>query len=41
MSVKGPGNNFDLNPKWGKPFLFENISWDVYIAHPFPQKKTI
>jgi hypothetical protein len=35
QSVKGPGNIFDINPKWQRtlPF-FGNFSWDIYRVAP-------
>jgi len=30
-SVKGPGNSFDLNPKWERTLpSFDNFSWDMH-----------
>jgi len=30
-SVKGPGNTFDLSPKWERNLpSFSNYSWDIY-----------
>jgi hypothetical protein len=36
LSVKGPGNTFDLNPKWSRtlPSLIY-FSWDIY-RDPLP-----
>jgi hypothetical protein len=32
-SVKGPGNTFDINPKWERTLpSFGNFSWDIYRA---------
>jgi len=35
QSVKGPGNTFDLNPKWERTLpSFGNFSWDIYRVPP-------
>jgi hypothetical protein len=37
-SVKGPGNTFDISPKWERTLSsFDNFSWDIYRVPP--QKK--
>jgi hypothetical protein len=38
-SVNGPGNTFDLNPKWARtlPSLIY-FSWDIYIETPLHTK---
>jgi hypothetical protein len=34
-TVKGPGNTFDLYPKWERPLpSVGNLSWDIYRVHP-------
>jgi hypothetical protein len=40
-SVKGPGNTFDLNPKWARtlPYLIY-FSWDIH-REPPPKKNQI
>jgi hypothetical protein len=41
-SVKGPGNTFDINPKWSRtlPFLIY-FSWDIYRDPPSIKKNQI
>jgi hypothetical protein len=41
-SVKGPGNTFDLNPKWERtlPSLIY-FSWDIYREPPLHKKNQI
>jgi hypothetical protein len=41
-SVKGPGNTFDLNPKWSRtlPSLIY-FSWDIYRDPLFIKKNQI
>jgi hypothetical protein len=35
MSVKGPGNTFDLNPKWERTLpTFGNFSYDINSVPP-------
>ena len=37
-SVKGPGNTFDINPKWERTLpSVDNFRWDIY--SPPPKKK--
>jgi hypothetical protein len=41
QSVIGPGNTFDLNPKWSRtlpPLIY--FSWDIYRDPPFHKKKS-
>jgi hypothetical protein len=40
-SVKGPGNTFDLKPKWQRTLqFFGNCLWDVYrVPPPYPNIK--
>ena len=39
-SVKGPGNTFDLNPKWERTLpSFGNFLWDTYSPPPKKQSK--
>jgi hypothetical protein len=40
-SVKGPGNTFDLNPKWSRtlPSLIY-VSWDIYRDLPSIKKNS-
>jgi hypothetical protein len=34
-SVKGPGNTFDINPKWARTLpSLTYFSWDIYRDHP-------
>jgi len=38
-SVKGPGNTFDLNPKWSRTLAFLiYFSWDIYRDPPLHKK---
>jgi hypothetical protein len=39
-AVKGPGNTFDRNPKWGRTLQsLIYFSWNIY-RDPPPQKKS-
>jgi hypothetical protein len=39
-SVKGPGNTFDLNPKWERTLpSFGNFLWDTYSPPPKKQSR--
>ena len=39
-SVKGPGNTFDISPKWERTLSsFDNFSWDIYRVPPKKNSK--
>jgi len=41
-SVKGPGNTFDLKPKWERTLPFGMyFSWDIYRDPPSTKKSNI